>query len=47
MMKASHRASGKKRVGNMVYHYGNSIKAQPVEIDIDNSLFGGAYKFRR
>jgi len=44
MMKASHRASGKKRVGNMVYYYGNCIKAQPVEIDIDNSLFGMIFR---
>ena len=41
------RGKWRKRIGTLVYYYGNCIKAQPVEIDIDNSLFGGAYKFRR
>jgi len=34
----------RKRVGNMVYYYGNCIKAQPVEIDVDNSLFGMIFR---
>ena len=34
----------RKRVGNMVYYYGSGIKAQPVEVDIDNSLFGMIFR---
>jgi len=34
----------RKRVGNMVYYYGSGIKAQPEEIDVDNSLFGMIFR---
>ena len=34
----------RKRVGNMVYYYGRSIKAQPEEIDFDKSLFSKIFR---
>jgi len=34
----------RKRVGNMVYYYGSDIKAQPEEIDVDNSLFSMIFR---
>jgi len=34
----------RKRIENNVFYYGSGIKAQPEEIDVDNSLFGMIFR---